>query len=265
MTYRLIPLDDAIVFPTVTATLPIDVGDEERVFLLPRRDGEFGRVGVVAEVIEHGVSRRGSPVATVRRPAPRARRRRPVAGDGRPRARCASRCRRSTTATPTTSTPASWPASTAPWSRRSSSCAATTAASPPSCARSRSPARWPTPPASAPTSPTSGSCACSTRSTSPQRLEIAVELQRERLAELQVRSRDPRRRRVRRPETAARVLPAQTDGVDPQGAGRGRGRPDRRVRDARSPRPGCRRRSPSRPRRSCAGSSARASSRPSPR
>ena len=65
MTYRLIPLDDAIVFPTVTATLPIDVGEEERVFLIPRRDGEFGRVGVVAEVIETGVSRRGNPVATV--------------------------------------------------------------------------------------------------------------------------------------------------------------------------------------------------------
>jgi ATP-dependent Lon protease len=65
MTYRLIPLDDAIVFPTVTATLPIEVGEEERVFLIPRREGEFGRVGVVAEVIEHGRSRRGGPVATV--------------------------------------------------------------------------------------------------------------------------------------------------------------------------------------------------------
>ncbi|MGE4121989.1 MAG: AAA family ATPase, partial [Solirubrobacterales bacterium] len=65
MTYRLIPLDEAIVFPTVTATLPIDVGEEERVFLLPRRDGEYGRVGVVAEVVEHGVSRRGAPIATV--------------------------------------------------------------------------------------------------------------------------------------------------------------------------------------------------------
>jgi ATP-dependent Lon protease len=65
MIYRLIALEDAIVFPTVTATLPIDVGEEERVFLIPRRDGEFGRVGVVAEVIESGVSRRGNPVATV--------------------------------------------------------------------------------------------------------------------------------------------------------------------------------------------------------
>jgi ATP-dependent Lon protease len=65
MAYLLIPLDETIVFPTVTATLPIDVGDEERVFLLPRTDGEFGRVGVVAEVIESGQSRRGGPVATV--------------------------------------------------------------------------------------------------------------------------------------------------------------------------------------------------------
>jgi ATP-dependent Lon protease len=65
MTYRLIPLDDAIVFPTVTATLSIDVGNEERVFIVPRHEGEYGRVGVVAEVIETGLSRRGNPVATV--------------------------------------------------------------------------------------------------------------------------------------------------------------------------------------------------------
>jgi ATP-dependent Lon protease len=65
MTYRLISLDDAIVFPTVTATLPIEVGEEERVFLIPRRDGEYGRIGVVAEVVEHGHSRRGQPLATV--------------------------------------------------------------------------------------------------------------------------------------------------------------------------------------------------------
>jgi ATP-dependent Lon protease len=65
MAYLLIPLDEAIVFPTVTATLPIDVGDEDRVFLLPRSDGEFARVGVVAEVLESGTSRRGNPVATV--------------------------------------------------------------------------------------------------------------------------------------------------------------------------------------------------------
>jgi len=65
MAYLLIPLDEAIVFPGVSATLPIDVGEEERVFLLPRSDGEFGRVGVVAEVIERGRSRGGRQVATV--------------------------------------------------------------------------------------------------------------------------------------------------------------------------------------------------------
>jgi ATP-dependent Lon protease len=65
MAYLLIPLDDALVFPGVSATLSIDVGEEDRVFLLPEHDGEYGRVGVVAEVVERGRSRRGSPAATV--------------------------------------------------------------------------------------------------------------------------------------------------------------------------------------------------------
>jgi ATP-dependent Lon protease len=65
MAYLLIPLDDALVFPGVSATLSIDVGDEDRVFLLPEHEGEYGRVGVVAEVVERGRSRRGSPAATV--------------------------------------------------------------------------------------------------------------------------------------------------------------------------------------------------------
>jgi ATP-dependent Lon protease len=65
MAYLLIPLDDALVFPGVSATLSIDVGEEDRVFLLPEHEGEYGRVGVVAEVVERGRSRRGSPAATV--------------------------------------------------------------------------------------------------------------------------------------------------------------------------------------------------------
>ena len=65
MAYLLIPLDDAIVFPGVSATLPIDTGEEEQVFLLPSRDGEYGRVGVVAEVVERGHARGGTPAATV--------------------------------------------------------------------------------------------------------------------------------------------------------------------------------------------------------
>jgi ATP-dependent Lon protease len=65
MEFPLIPLDDAIVFPAITATLPIDVGAEDRVFLLPQRRGEFGRVGVVAEVVERAQLPNGMPVATV--------------------------------------------------------------------------------------------------------------------------------------------------------------------------------------------------------
>src|SRR4051812_5343470 len=65
MTFLLIPLDEAIVFPGVTATLPIDTGDEERVFLLPRQEGEFGRIGVVAEVVERAQLPNGAWAATV--------------------------------------------------------------------------------------------------------------------------------------------------------------------------------------------------------
>jgi ATP-dependent Lon protease len=65
MNLLLIPLDEAIVFPTVTATLPIDTGDEDRVFVLPRQNGEFGRIGVVAEVLERGQLPNGAPAATV--------------------------------------------------------------------------------------------------------------------------------------------------------------------------------------------------------
>src|SRR3954471_11583901 len=48
----LVPLDDSILFPGMGATLAISVGDEERVLLVPRSDGEFADVGVVAEVVE---------------------------------------------------------------------------------------------------------------------------------------------------------------------------------------------------------------------
>jgi ATP-dependent Lon protease len=65
MALLLIPLDEAIVFPGITATLPIDTGEEDRVFLLPRQDGDFGRIGVVAEVIERGQLPNGAWAATV--------------------------------------------------------------------------------------------------------------------------------------------------------------------------------------------------------
>ncbi len=51
-TYLLIPLEDTVVFPNMNITLPIDVGDEERVLLVPTKDGEYAKVGVLADVVE---------------------------------------------------------------------------------------------------------------------------------------------------------------------------------------------------------------------
>ena len=86
-----------------------------------------------------------------------------------------------------TAAPATSSASTARSSRRSSSCAAPTTASPSSCARSPIPARSPTRSATRPTCPSRTRSARSRRSTSPTACEIVVELQRERLTELQLR------------------------------------------------------------------------------
>jgi ATP-dependent Lon protease len=52
-TLLLVPVDDSVVFPNMTVTLVIDVGDEERVLLVPREDDEFASVGTVAEVSDH--------------------------------------------------------------------------------------------------------------------------------------------------------------------------------------------------------------------
>ena len=49
----LLPLDDTVVFPTMDVTLPVDTGEEERVLLIPRHDGEFAKVGTIAEVTDH--------------------------------------------------------------------------------------------------------------------------------------------------------------------------------------------------------------------
>src|SRR6266513_1793879 len=49
---RLIALDDTVVFPNMGITLTEDVGDDERVVLVPRHEGEFLDVGTVAEVSE---------------------------------------------------------------------------------------------------------------------------------------------------------------------------------------------------------------------
>jgi ATP-dependent Lon protease len=47
---RLIPLDDTVVFPNMGITLTVEVGDDERVVLVPRHENEFLEVGTIAEV-----------------------------------------------------------------------------------------------------------------------------------------------------------------------------------------------------------------------
>src|SRR5580700_417929 len=49
---KLISMDEAVVFPGMTATLPVDVGGEKRVLLIARRGSVYAKVGVVAEVSE---------------------------------------------------------------------------------------------------------------------------------------------------------------------------------------------------------------------
>ena len=187
MKLLLIPLEDTVVFPNMTVTLAIDVGDEERVLLVPRHEGEYANVGTVAEVVERVRLPGGGRAVDPDRPAPRRRRRgrhrprRPPARRGRGAARRGAAARQDR---------ASSSASTAPSSRRSSSCATPTAAiarvraldqrarrarrhvgySPDLTLRRRR-------------------SSCSRRVDVVERLELALRLQRERLAELQVRRR----------------------------------------------------------------------------
>jgi ATP-dependent Lon protease len=51
-TLRLIPLEDTVVFPSMGITLTVEVGDDERVVLVPRHENEFLEVGTIADVSE---------------------------------------------------------------------------------------------------------------------------------------------------------------------------------------------------------------------
>jgi ATP-dependent Lon protease len=59
---RLIPLDDSVVLPGMTVTLSVDPGHDSQVILVPRHEGSYAKVGVVAEVSErvrvpgHGIA-----------------------------------------------------------------------------------------------------------------------------------------------------------------------------------------------------------------
>jgi ATP-dependent Lon protease len=65
MQLPLIPLDDSIIFPGMSATIAADVGDDQRVFVVPRSDGEYGNVGTVADVVETGRLPGGVAAATL--------------------------------------------------------------------------------------------------------------------------------------------------------------------------------------------------------
>jgi ATP-dependent Lon protease len=49
---RLVSLDDMVVFPGMDLTLPLDLGDDRRVLLLPKHGNQYAKVGVVANVVE---------------------------------------------------------------------------------------------------------------------------------------------------------------------------------------------------------------------
>ncbi|HKF67729.1 MAG TPA: hypothetical protein VKB36_14395, partial [Vicinamibacterales bacterium] len=49
---RIIPMDDAVVFPGMPVTVTADIGDDERVLLVPRHNNVYATAGVVAEVSE---------------------------------------------------------------------------------------------------------------------------------------------------------------------------------------------------------------------
>src|SRR5437870_586368 len=49
---RIIPLDEEVVFPGMPVTVSVDVGSDAQVLLVPRQHNTYARVGVVAEVSE---------------------------------------------------------------------------------------------------------------------------------------------------------------------------------------------------------------------
>src|SRR5215831_9736542 len=63
--YLLIPLDETVVFPGMTVTMPLDTAGETRVLLVPRHEGTYAQVGTVAEVVETGRLPGGEQIATL--------------------------------------------------------------------------------------------------------------------------------------------------------------------------------------------------------
>jgi ATP-dependent Lon protease len=61
----LVPLEDTVVFPGMNVTLTVDVGDEDRVVLVPRHENEYAAVGTVADVTERVRIRGGVNAVTL--------------------------------------------------------------------------------------------------------------------------------------------------------------------------------------------------------
>jgi ATP-dependent Lon protease len=61
----LVPLEDTVVFPGMTVTLAVDTADEAQVLLVPRHEQEYAKVGTVAQVDERVRLPRGGGSAVV--------------------------------------------------------------------------------------------------------------------------------------------------------------------------------------------------------
>jgi ATP-dependent Lon protease len=62
----LIPLDDTVLFPGMTVTIAADVAGEDTVLVVPRHEDGYAAVGTVAEIIETGDLPGGGRAATIR-------------------------------------------------------------------------------------------------------------------------------------------------------------------------------------------------------
>ena len=185
-TLPLIPLDDVVVFPGMNLTLAIDAGPEEEVLLVPRSGEEFAAVGTVARVDETLTLPGGTRATTLEGLH------RGIAGAARtdlngtlrievtPHADATDRDEEIRGARARVPRDRRGDPRAAPGRRRHPRVPALDL-------RARAPS--PTPPATRPTSATSRRSSCWRRSTSASGSRCRVDFQRERLAELQVRSR----------------------------------------------------------------------------
>ncbi len=236
MQLRLIPLDDSILLPAMTATIAADVGDAERVFVVPRHDGEYARVGTVAEVVDSGRLPGGISAATL------TGLHRGIAGvassgaDGELRIEVEPVHDGTPTDERTRELEREYRAVVEEILELRGDDGRVSA-----FLRSIS-----EPGALADTSGYSPDVSLADKTRLLETIDVTERLELATSAAARAPRRapgprpDPRRRRVRRPGPAARVLPAQADGVDPQGArrrrrlgGRGVRAQDRRGRDAR--------------------------------